>query len=149
MLARIRKAQENNEGGFTLIELLVVMIIIGILAAIAIPAFLSQKQKAKDTSAKSDVSTIGKEVAAFYVDGTGSLTVGQASGSWTLTGTGSPLNLAAPISGKLSAGNEASGTVTSDAAWCVQVKSEGASGKTYSYSNLKGLQNNACTGAAN
>ncbi|MDX6275835.1 MAG: type pilus assembly protein PilA, partial [Frankiales bacterium] len=75
MLARIRKAQENNEGGFTLIELLVVMIIIGILAAIAIPVFLSQRAKARDTSVKADVSTLGKEIATYYVDNTGALTV--------------------------------------------------------------------------
>src|SRR3712207_6044133 len=68
MLARLRKAQEENEGGFTLIELLVVMIIIGILAAIAIPVFLSQRAKAQDSSAKADVSTIGKEIATYFVD---------------------------------------------------------------------------------
>ena len=70
MLARIRKAQQENAGGFTLIELLVVMIIIGILAAIAIPVFLSQRAKAQDSAAKADVSTIGKEIATYFVDNT-------------------------------------------------------------------------------
>ncbi|MFL6136900.1 MAG: prepilin-type N-terminal cleavage/methylation domain-containing protein, partial [Frankiaceae bacterium] len=55
MLARIRKMQEENEGGFTLIELLVVIIIIGILAAIAIPVFLNQRQKGWDAAVKSDL----------------------------------------------------------------------------------------------
>ena len=50
MLARIRKAQEEHEGGFTLIELLVVIIIIGILAAIAIPVFLNQRKKGYDAA---------------------------------------------------------------------------------------------------
>jgi type IV pilus assembly protein PilA len=55
MLTRIRKAMDEREGGFTLIELLVVIIIIGILAAIAIPVFLNQRQKGYDAQAKSDL----------------------------------------------------------------------------------------------
>jgi len=57
--------QLKREYGFTLIELLVVMIVIGILAAIAIPTFLSQRRKAHDTSTKADVNHLGKEVATY------------------------------------------------------------------------------------
>jgi type IV pilus assembly protein PilA len=68
MLARIRKAQEEREGGFTLIELLVVIIIIGILAAIAIPVFLNQRKKAVDTSMKSDARTVANEEETYFTD---------------------------------------------------------------------------------
>src|SRR3954451_2847201 len=88
MLARIRKAREEREGGFTLIELLVVMIIIGILAAIAIPVFLNQRKKANDTAGKADVSTLGKEIATYFVDNNGSATgpavTGAANGRYTV-----------------------------------------------------------------
>jgi len=146
MMQRIRKAQENKEGGFTLIELLVVMIIIGILAAIAIPAFLNQKKKARDTSAKADVSTIGKEIAAYYVDGTGALTVSGGSattaGTWTLQT--SPASPTAPASGKLSYGNVVTaGTITSDSAWCVSVKNAADGSKDWKYSQ-EGLAEGLC-----
>jgi type IV pilus assembly protein PilA len=68
MLARIRKAQQESEGGFTLIELLVVIIIIGILAAIAIPVFLNQREKGYDAQAKSDVRNIATLQETFLTD---------------------------------------------------------------------------------
>jgi type IV pilus assembly protein PilA len=68
MLSRIRKAQEENEGGFTLIELLVVIIIIGILAAIAIPVFLNQRKKAVDASIKSDLRTAATALETYFTD---------------------------------------------------------------------------------
>src|SRR5579884_2635357 len=66
MIARLHKAMEEREEGFTLIELLVVMI--GILAAIAIPLFLSQRQKGYDASIKSDLRTIANEMESVYTD---------------------------------------------------------------------------------
>ena len=57
MLKSLR-ARISDEGGFTLIELLVVVLIIGILSAIAIPAFLSQTSKANDSAAKTQVGTL-------------------------------------------------------------------------------------------
>ncbi|WP_380156705.1 type II secretion system protein [Kineococcus sp. R86509] len=68
MLARIRKSMNEKDQGFTLIELLVVMIIIGILAAIAIPVFLNQRKKAVDTSVRSDLRTIATAEETYFTD---------------------------------------------------------------------------------
>jgi type IV pilus assembly protein PilA len=67
MLHTIRK-RINDERGFTLIELLVVILIIGILAAIAIPSFLSQKDKAGDASAKSFARNMQTAEETYYTD---------------------------------------------------------------------------------
>lgn len=61
-------SKKDSEKGFTLIELLVVIIIIGILAAIALPSFLNQSNKAKQSEAKTYVGTLNKGQQAYFTE---------------------------------------------------------------------------------
>ena len=83
LLARI----QSEESGFTLIELLVVILIIGVLAAIALPNFLGQRQKAQDSSAKSDARNLVSQLESCYTDNN-TYSGGGNGGSCLSTNTG-------------------------------------------------------------
>lgn len=71
MLDRLRQ-RTSSEEGFTLVELLVVMLIIGLLAAIAIPSFFNQRDKAKDSDAKTTARTAQTALETYATDNDGS-----------------------------------------------------------------------------
>ena len=68
MLLKLHQRMASEEKGFTLIELLVVILIIGILAVIALPTFLGQRQKGQDADAKTLARTVSTAEESWYTD---------------------------------------------------------------------------------
>jgi type IV pilus assembly protein PilA len=130
MLNKLR-ARMQDEKGFTLIELLVVILIIGILAAIALPAFLNQREKAQDSTAKSDVRTAQTAMETYYTDN-----------QTYATATVDRLKAIEPA---LSNANELGFTgVPTATGYTLKVKSKGSNGVTYSITNTGGTVTRTC-----
>jgi type IV pilus assembly protein PilA len=138
MLHKLRQ-RAQDEKGFTLIELLVVILIIGILAAIALPAFLNQREKAQDAAAKSSVRTAQTAMETFYTDNQTYVGVAATGAAPSLTNIEPSLQNALNL------------TVVSQTAtgYDISVQSKGSHNEVFHVINNNGVVTRTCTPTGN
>ena len=127
----------DTEAGFTLIELLVVMLILGILAAIALPAFFNQKEKAGDAKAKENAHTAQVAVETYATENGGSYTGVEMSKLHKIEPT-------LPSTEPTEPGKEGI-KVSSTASNKYKIESTSSNGHTFSIVNEEGAMSYPCT----
>ena len=138
MLRSLSTRVQSDESGFTLIELLVVILIIGILAAIALPNFLGQRSKAQDSSAKSDARNLVSQLESCYTDNN------------TYSGTGSGSSCLSGNTGLSLGTNQGQVEVTAATAGGYTIVAHSKSGGDYTITKdpTTGVVNRTCSGGA-
>jgi type IV pilus assembly protein PilA len=127
---------EEKDEGFTLIELLVVIIIIGILAAIAIPVFLNQRKKGWDAQAKSDARNLASLEETYFTDNDVYLAGDETTLATSLDYKKSSNVDAVTVTAYNATGGAATGAADAVGGFCAEVVSK--STNTYVYDSTKG-----------